>query len=194
MTQELSTRKEIAARIRALLELRKQNCDQFIELLAHRAVRRGAYWLNRHAPRGWWRNCLNVGRSRVRTSYSNEDVLCLAFEFDGRFANRFGYVVDYNITDHFKLSQRKAARLGFLVPYEGYLPYSRHQNVRITSTLLNRVWTDYLTNPTGEMLSNYRHPTAIDRRFATMDFWPEKPTLWDHIRRLFSRRAPSISH
>jgi hypothetical protein len=45
--------------------------ETLAKLLAAKYVKRGAKWLNRHAPRGWYRNCLNGGTSRIHIAYGN---------------------------------------------------------------------------------------------------------------------------
>jgi hypothetical protein len=78
-----------------LLALRHSQEGQktLAKFLVQKYVRRGAYWLNRYAPGGWYRNCLNGGVSRIHTSYGNEGVLGIAFEYCEQFADNTGYIM-----------------------------------------------------------------------------------------------------
>lgn len=184
-----SSAKTHTQRVREYLAWRNENPQALAELLAANAVKRGSRWLNRHAPPGWWRNCLNVGRSRVRTMYGGEDALCMAFECDPRFADSFGYVRAYNIQKPFDLDHRKLCLLGFDSHCGKGASYpGRHPEVVVTGKLVDEAWEHYLTHPTGDMTCTFRHKnTEVDRRLETLDFAEDrKPNLLERLQAAFS--------
>ena len=172
-----------------MLRYRLEDPAKLAALLAQNCVKRGARWLNRNAPnRGWWRNCLNRGRSRIHTGYSGEGVLEIVFEYDPRFAD-YGYSFEPKILKHFGLRwSTSAARLGFSVePINGRQPFPRrYPGVLITSKDIDRAWEDLLLHPTGEMLTKHRHPTPLDLRFSRMSF-TTRPNRWRHVCRIITR-------
>lgn len=161
----LSTRTE---GIRELLALRRSNPDGLAALLAKRYVQRGSEWLRCNAPNpGWWRNCLDGNRSRVRLSYGNEGVLSLAFEYEARFADEFGYVQDYIVLRHFfgrSCPEKTTRRLGFTCgPLGNSMPFSkRNGQIVFTSELFDKVWAEFLSNPPPDWRINYRQPNAVE--------------------------------
>jgi len=163
-----------ANRVKEYLAWRKDNPAALAELLAANAVKRGVYWLNRHAPRGWWRNCLNGSSSRIHTGWSGEDVLSIVFEFDKRYADEFGYVQSFKVEHHFGMKWSTLPhRLGLAAALHGLRPFPRrYGNLRLTANRLDDAWRHYLTHPTGEMLSKFCHQTPLDKRFSELDFTP----------------------
>lgn len=192
---------ERAARIRAsarsLLSLRTSNPEELAFHLSRNCVKRGVRWLNRNAPnRGWWRNCLNSGRSRVRMAHGDSGILSLVYEYDPDMADEFGYVIDAVVFRKlgFGFPSQKANRLGF-VPgsyISGFTPFSkRYPAITIESETLDRAWAEFLENPTPEMRCNFRH----DRSIAHWTRSRRKPFLEGmanrlRIRRLYDRILP----
>lgn len=166
--------------------------DELARLLARKYVRRGAYWLNRHAPRGWFRNCMNAGSSRIHTSYGNEGVLAIAFEYHQEFADNSGYINEGKVLRHFDLwmHSRKCYLLGFDTPFNGFSPFSTYYcGITITNEHLDVAWAELLKNPPADWRIPYRHPTALDRQFAELDFLREKPRF--SLKRMFKRKKPA---
>lgn len=160
-------------------------------LLAAKYVRRGAKWLNRYAPRGWYRNCLNGGTSRIRTKYGNGGVLAFAFEYCEQFADITGYVNEGKVLNGYGLSEFmiRSCRLGFDVPPNDYSIFERYPHLRITTKILDSAWAELLENPPEEWRIPYRHRTSLDRRFAELSFGVETRfsfRLW--LKNLFRRR------
>ena len=189
---------ERAAKIRAsarlMLSQRASDPEQVAFFLAQNCVKRGTYWLNRHAPSpGWWRNCLDGGRSRVRMSHDIAGILSLAYEYERHLANEYGYVSDVVVMRH--LERRypgiNLERLGFSPRSYiiGWQPFSkRHPGVIITSETLDRAWAAFLEDPPSMMRINYRHPR---RSFGLRIEVARKPFLSEIMDRLRIRRAYS---
>lgn len=176
---------KIRTSARLMLSLRASDPEQFALLLAQNCVKRGVRWLNRHAPSpGWWRNCLDGGKSRVCMTHDIEGILSLAYEYERNLANEFGYVSDVTVMRH--LERRypgiNLERLGFsprsyLI---GWQPFpKRYPGVIISPKTLDHAWAAFLEDPPSMMRINYRHPgrlsSSLEGRF---DYWPPR-TLWD---------------
>lgn len=177
-------RQRIKQNTARFLALRQTSAQELSLLLAKNCVKRGVRWLSRHAPyRGWWRNCLNNGHSRVCTSHDNSGILALVYEYEPRMANKHGYVTDAVVLQKlgFGFPSRRASRLGFIPGsyIGGWKPFpKRYDNVVITCDVLDIAWAKFLNNPPPEMRANYRHPTALDRRLARMSFTDGKARPW----------------
>lgn len=170
------------AKTKEWLALRKTDPEALSLLLAQNCVKRGVRWLNRHAPTpGWWRNCLDAGRSRVRINHDINGVLALAFEYERSLANEFGYVSDITVLRKYNLATLAATRLGF-VPWSyiiGWKPFPRrHPNVHITTLVLDKAWALFLENPPSSMRINYRHQVPLfhqrDGEISWREFWSEE--------------------
>ncbi len=169
----------------------KEGQETLATLLAQKYVQRGARWLNRHAPRGWYRNCLNGGSSRIHTSYSNEGVLGIAFEYCEKFADNSGYINEGKVLRYFNLwaYSRRAYRLGFETPLGNFKPFvKRYPEIKITDKIIDSSWAELLKDPPAEWRICYRHPTALDRRFAAMRFDDMRPrfSLWQWTKNLWA--------
>lgn len=155
-----------------LLQLRVTDPANLASLLAQNCVKRGTYWLNRNAPNpGWWRNCLDGGRSRVRMSHDNAGILSLVFEYERNMADQFGYVIDAIALRKlgFGYPSQEANRLGFSPGsyITGWTPFpKRYPGVVITSEVLDKAWAAFLEDPPSMMRINYRHQTSLEAQFA----------------------------
>lgn len=154
--------------------LRALAVHQLAEMIAQRRVERCRRWLNRNAPPCWYRNFFEPIRDgsamcRVNTSYDTDSPLALAFETQPSFANEFGYVTEAQVVNHFRLSSRWMRAHGCSVL--GQDP------AHVSSALLNSVWSTALRGQPGGSTS-YRHPTALDKRFAEMDFGSRPTQSW----------------
>mgnify|MGYP001574154932 FL=1 len=163
-----TTPRERTVRIQALMALRSQDPQQLAKLLAARYVWHGACWLRRNAPNpGWWRNCIDGGYSRVRLGYTGEGVLALAFEYDPRFSDEFGYAQDHKVSRHFfgnYIPAREELRLGFGCWMDGYCLFmKRNPNVTFTTDMLDKAWSDLLLNPPPDWRARYRQPNSVER-------------------------------
>lgn len=172
---------------------------ELTDLLAAKYVRRGACWLNRRAPKGWYRNCLNGGRSRIHTNYGNEGILAISFEYCPEFADSSGYINEGKVLRHFGLwpFRPKACRLGFDTPIGGFRPFEkRYPDLVIGSSALDRAWAELLKDPPAEWRIPYRHPTAFDTRFAQSDSEEARiPEVLPGWRDFFGRLLPaSLRH
>ena len=141
----------------ALLALRHtvEGQAELSKLLARKYVRRGAFWLNCHAPTEWYRNCLKRGASRVRMSYQGEGILGVAFENCSRFTNYWGHTCEGQVLHHFGLSffSREAYRLGLETSSNGFNPFARRPHIVITNRMLDRAWAELLESPSAEYLT-----------------------------------------
>jgi hypothetical protein len=146
--------------------------EELAALLVHNRVKRGKRLLWRIKP-GWWRSCLDDGRSRIRLEYSEESSAALAFEYDERFADEFGYVQDWKVLPHFfgRLWQQRALWCGLSTSFHHHeRPFpKRYPKIAITAEALNQEWAKLVENPPGEWRIQHRHPTALDRRLAEID-------------------------
>ena len=149
--------------------------DELVTILVRNRVKRGRRWLFRNAPSpGWWRNCLNPGAgrgSRIHTRHSEETAAALAFEYDARFTDEFGYVQTWKIMRHFfgeLFWEIRARQLGFSSSYIDIdVPFpKRYASAGITSDLLDLEWAVFVENPPGDWLIQYRHPRWFDRYLA----------------------------
>lgn len=173
-TERTKKLKELLGGVRALPP------DELSAFLARRRVERGFNWLARHAPnQGWWRNCFRLGgSSRIQMKYSEDSVVTLAFEYEPEFADESGYVQDWKVLKHFfgPLWAIRGRRLGFgsVFPH-GHVPFpKKYPGVVVTDDLLTRLWQEKLSNvPVGWQIQ-FRHRTALDRRFAALDLGPPK--------------------
>lgn len=186
MVLSLSKAETQAARTKEYLALRKADPKKLSELLALNCVKRGKRWLDRNARLGWWRNCVNGSRSRIHSGWSDEDVICFAFEYDARFAYN-GYVLSQLVFDHFKLSHPQTMRLGF----DGcWVPFLKYPEVNITDNMLDAAWSDLVTNPTEGMRAKYWHPRKLDSRYSKMSFEFKEPgfllRFWYRLRLAFT--------
>jgi hypothetical protein len=142
------------------------------EWLARKYVLRGALLLRAIAPNpGWWRNCINRGHSRIRTAYGGEGPAALAFEYDTRFTDEYGYVQDYKVLDHFfgrLRTTRVTARLGLCAgTVAGYTLFPKtHPGVVITSNILDD--SDAVENwlRRKALISAPRRPSLFARIFG----------------------------
>lgn len=164
--------------------LRGLAVQQLAELIARRRVERCRRWLNQNASPCWHRNFFEPLRdgtamSRVRTSRDTESPLALAFEAQASLANQFGYVTEAQVVNHFCLSSRWLRAHGCSV--------LGRDPAHVGNELLNSVWSTAMRDhPSGS--TAFRHQTALDRRFAEMDFSePRTPTL---LERLFGWLRP----
>lgn len=174
----LSRAAKIRASARSVLSLRASDPDRLARELARNCVKRGVRWLNRHAPSpGWWRNCIDGGRSRVHMSHDISGILSLAYEYEPALANEYGYVSDVTVMRY--LERRHPGinleRLGFspgsyLI---GWQPFpKRYPGVVIRSATLDTAWALFLEDPPSMMRINYRHPrqgSDLEREVAR---WP----------------------
>ena len=181
----------IREKLRPLLALRHTEPQELAALLTPKQVKRGMRWLNRNAKLGWHRNCFDSrpdGRSDFRgmNVMDKDCVLALAFEHDKRFANQFGYVTFGMVVNYFKIGDA-FARMGFCMRR---FP-KRNPDVVITSEMLDRVWETMLRDAPVWMWASYRHRTALDKRFAEMDFEFEEPSFLD---RFFNRIRLAFSY
>ena len=141
-------RAKYAHRLRALLILRRSNPKELSRLIAGRRVQRGRKWLDRNAPKGWYRNLFEpteTGSSfRARDCRDNECVLTLAFEFrlDGR--NVHDQLTFWVVVDHFKADLgHRAHLLGFCTSKN----FPKHRpEIQITSAMLDNGWEYALRN------------------------------------------------
>jgi hypothetical protein len=180
-----------------LLTLRSSNPQMLAEWLARKYVLRGALLLRAIAPNpGWWRNCINRGHSRIRTAYGGEGPAALAFEYDTRFTDEYGYVQDYKVLDHFfgrLRTTRVTARLGLCAgTVAGYTLFPKtHPGVVITSNILDDSWGKFLMDPPISWYINYRQPDAVEnwlRRKALISA-PRRPSLFA---RIFGRPSNAV--
>jgi hypothetical protein len=164
--------------------LRGLAVQQLAELVAQRRVERCKRWLNRNAPPCWHRNFFEPLRdgtamSRVNTSYDTDSPLALAFETQAVLANQSGYVTEAQVVNHFRLSSRWLRAHGCSV--------LGRDPAHVGSSLLNSVWSTAMRDhPSGS--TAYRHQTALDRRFAEMDF--SEPSRPGWRQRLFGWLRP----
>lgn len=199
ITEGYITRREsVQERLRRLLTLRNSAPEEFSQLLAHKCVQRGVRWLNRHAPSpGWWRNCLDGGRSRVNMGDELGGILPLVYEYERDLANVFGYVTNVEVTHYLRRRYPgiNLERLGFspqsyILVWKPFL--KRHPNVFISATKLDRAWASFLKDPPPMMQINYRHPrrSSVLERQAT--HWPILSEIVDRlrIRGLYDRILP----
>ncbi|HEX2792522.1 MAG TPA: hypothetical protein VHO23_02310 [Candidatus Paceibacterota bacterium] len=195
-SEKQARRKEILENTASLLALRHGNEAELRRLFAQHYVKRGKRFLNRHAPLGWWRNFLDVGRCRVDLRRNETTPLALAFEYDPAMTDEFGYVQDFIVKRKLGLQlghPHSVRRLGFSdgILSTGIEPFpKRAPKVVITTKLLNQAWAELVQNPDGEMLCHYRHrPTRWMATFEK-DLWIKrrKPTL---IERLLGRASES---
>lgn len=191
LAERAARKAEIRRNTAQLLALRTSDRARLAEALAKNCVKRGKRFLDRRAPLGWWRNCLNIDRSRVRLGRGEESPLALAFEFCANMTDEFGYVQDYIVMKKlgFYYNSRPTDRLGFSTGpgFDGYAPYPRrYADVVLTTELLNAAWAELLLNPTGEMLCQYRHePTRYMLGFmAELAAKPKRFDFWG----LFGRK------
>ena len=186
---------KIRANTTAFLKLRSTDAQALSGLLAQNCVKRGSRWLNRYAPSpGWWRNCLDAGRSRVSMSRDNGGILSLAFEYERDMTDNYGYVIDAIVLRElgFRYPSRKACRLG-LSPgsyITGWAPFpKRYPGVVITSGVLDKAWATFLENPPSMWRSNYRHQSAVRGRLARLLFIDTRARPWRfwiwNLRQLF---------
>ncbi|HWH16228.1 MAG TPA: hypothetical protein VNU25_01445 [Candidatus Paceibacterota bacterium] len=182
------------ASARSMLSLRASDPQKLALLLAQNCVKRGVRWLNRHAPSpGWWRNCLDGGRSRVSMGRDNGGILSLAYEYERDLADEYGYVMDVLVMRHLERRHPGISleRLGFsprsyLI---GWQPFpKRYPGVIITSETLDRAWATFLEDPPSMMRINYRHPR---RNLGLRIEIARKPFLSGIVDRLRIRRAYS---
>lgn len=180
-------REQIKAETARYLALRRTSPSSLAVLLSKNCVKRGARWLNRNAPSpGWWRNCIDGGRSRVRMSHDNSSILSLVYEYEQNLADKFGYVIDVLVMRHLEQRYRgiNLERLGFSPGsyLTGWQPFpKRHPEVVITSKSLDHAWSVFLEDPPSMMRINYRHPTEREVSDEDLfDYWPPR-TLWDVI-------------
>ncbi|MDB5237449.1 MAG: hypothetical protein JWL88_551 [Parcubacteria group bacterium] len=166
--------------------------------LAIRYVRKGSYWLNRHAPRGWYRNCMNGGYSRINVDYGNEGILAIAFEYEAKFADTSGYINEGKVLQHFGIFSfsKRCYRMGFETPMGTYIPFKKkYPEIKITSEMLNAAWANLLKDPPAEWRIPYRHRTALDQKFAALDFSFAEPkpklSIWRKICRIGSHAKAS---
>ncbi len=162
----------IRANTAEILRFRSADPNMLANLLAKNCVKRGRRWLNRNAPNpGWWRNCLDGGRSRVRMSHDNSGILSLAYEYEPSMADQFGYVIDAIVLRRlgFGYPSRRAERLGFspgsyLI---GWAPFPKqYPDVVITCEVLDKAWAAFLADPPPMMRINHRHQTDLNLRFG----------------------------
>ncbi len=185
---------ETRTHAREYLKLRSTDRKALAELLALNCAKRGARWLNHHAPsRGWWRNCLNGGHSRVCTGHDNSGILSLAFEYEPEMAGGFGYVIDATVLSKFgfRFPSRAADRLAFTAGtyVRGWNPFpKRYPDIEIDCKTVDGAWNTLLQNPTGEMLSNFRHPIDINQYFASLAVGDRKIRLALWPLRLFGQK------
>jgi hypothetical protein len=165
-------------------------------MLAEKYVSRGARWLNRHAPRGWYRNCLNGGHSRIRTSYGHEGILAISFEYCEEFADNSGYINEGKVLRYFDLPvfSDVVYRLGFETPLSDFRPFPRRPTITITNQMLDAAWAKLLKEPPAEWRIPYRHPTAFDLRSARMDFIDQRrrPSIFGWILQVMRPRHPAL--
>lgn len=190
----LARASKIRASARSVLSLRASDPQKLALMLAQNCVKRGTYWLNRHAPSpGWWRNCLDGDRSRVSMGRDNGGILSLVYEYERDLANEYGYVVDALVMRRLERQYPgiNLERLGFsprsyLI---GWQPFpKRYPGVIITSETLDRAWAAFLEDPPSMMRINYRHPRkSLGLRIEVA----RKPFLSGIIDRLMIRRAYS---
>lgn len=114
--------------------------------LAARYVKRGAQYLQRHAPHGWFRNCVDVRggrpRSRIRMRYSGESVLCIAFEHVQECADvQFGYVEEFAVLKHLGLELEKRFLRKHALYYD---PLSKPTILNIPPDILDAAWKLFL--------------------------------------------------
>ncbi len=200
------TTAEIADRLRSLLALRHtpEGRETLVGHLAARYVRRGAWWLRRNAPNpGWWRNCINGGRSRIHLGSGNEGPLSLAFEYEARFADEFGYVQDFKVLNHFFgkwRPERMTFRLGFTSGIFGtHRPFEkRYPGLVFTSAVLDAAWAAFLADPPGEWRINYRQPDAVEHWLIRTGViardwqrsWERRVPPWQRFLALFAFACP----
>ena len=163
--------------------------DESLEArIAARRVERGIRWLNQKAPPCWHRNFFDPlpgGKQMFRghIEYDKECPLALAFEACGEFANRFGYVTEAEVVRKFGLSPRWLRAHGF---------GAFRDPANVSNAVLIRAWKQALSEPRPAWRASYRHPTALDKRFAEMNFL-EEPTwferLWARVRNAFRTKT-----
>lgn len=181
--------KDIRKAVKVMLSWRKTDPDKVALLIAKNRVKRGARWLNQHAPLGWWRNCINPStdgkhaRCRIRMSYDNEGVLAIAFEYNATMMNQFGYVTDAMVIRKHpilsKIAIHKAVRMGLVSEYGNECPYStKHPEVKITTKVLDAAWAHYILNPADGKSINHRHRTPEEtnriKNVLSLSFLPKQ--------------------
>lgn len=156
-------------------ELVRENLQR---ILARNAVLRGVRWIEEHADNnGWWRNCLNTGRSRVRNDYTSEGILALVFEYQPLFVDNTGYINEGNISRYFGLTSREMEMHGFFC-FGDWRPFpKKYPDVVITNKEINRAWAFFLENPPGDWCLPARYSIKEHAGWGAYSFPDEKPSF-----------------
>jgi hypothetical protein len=64
------------------------------------------------------------------------------------------------------------------------MPFAKlYPGIKITNKVFDASWAELLKDPPSEWRIPYRHPTALDRRFAKLDFsLSGKPSRFSFVR------------
>lgn len=128
--------------------------------LAQFRVKKGVAWLNQHAPHGWQWNMFYMAEGgrvfvRARDMYDNECVLALAFTYLSEYANQFGYVTYASVSKVLRLTSKFQNGHGFT------------STRGVSSEILDAAWAEALLTYARPPSNSFRHPTEVDRLFAS---------------------------
>ncbi len=153
------------------------NDAEYWQAQADNRVWDGLRFLNKAAPWGWKWNCFSLNPEgklsfHALSQHNEECVLAYALMSSARLADGLGYVTRPSATSRLNFSSNDLARLGFDDDF--------HDGVGVTHAMLNRAWEETLRDRLINQCWRYRHPTAIDRKFA-VDDRPRTPTWLERM-------------